>query len=240
MIKPEEKRQNNPEEEEQQTVLSVSLDKKQRRLYHLYGEAEQPILSVHEDILIKYRLMKGMTLSERQAAEIRMEDERYRAYILAIGYLGLQPRTKQQIHRYLLRKEFEEANIEYALERLENEHIVDDEQYARQFASGRMKNSLKGRLWIKQELRQRGVSSQAAADAVGSLDDEAELQAAITAAGKKWRSLKGETAEKRHKLFAFLLRRGFPGQTVRQAIQTVVDSEEETSFEEDDGLLLDN
>jgi regulatory protein len=226
--------------EEQQMILSVSLDKKQRRLYHLYAEAEQPILSVHEDILIKYRLMKGMELSERQLSEIRMEDERYRAYILAIGYLGLQPRTKQQIQRYLLQKEFEEANIQYALERLETEHIVDDEQYARQFASGRMKNSLKGRLWIKQELRQRGVSSQAAAEAVDDLDHEVELTVAITAAGKKWRTLKGEPRDKRHKLFAFLLRRGFPGQIAKEAIQAVVAGEGEAAFEAEDGLLLDN
>ncbi|MBD2870665.1 RecX family transcriptional regulator [Paenibacillus sp. IB182493] len=221
-------------------ILSVRQDKKERKRYHLYAESETLLLTVHEDILIKHRLMKGAELSMEQLEEIRTEDERYRAYALAVYYLGFKPRTRKQIHHYLSRKELEEDNIMFALDRLEKEHLVDDEQYARQFAAGRLKNGLKGRLWIKQELKQRGVSKQASAEAADALDRKLELAAAEKAAEKKWRSLKGETADRKRKLMGYLLRRGFPGDIVREAVKLVVSSGEADSSDEDDGLLLDN
>jgi regulatory protein len=221
-------------------ILSVRQDKKERKLYHLFADSEEPLLSVHEDILIRFRLMKGQLITAEQKDEIRTEDEQYRAYVLAIAYLGAKPRTRKQIEQYLLRKLFEEANIQYALDRLEREHIVDDEEYARQFAAGRVRNSLKGRLWIRQELQQRGVSKEAALEATNALDRETELTAAISAAAKKWRSLKGETFERKRKLMGYLLRRGFPGDIVKEAIKSIDMNEEVDAFEEDDGLLLDN
>lgn len=221
-------------------ILSIRQDKKERKLYHLYAETEEPLLSVHEDILIRYRLMKGRELSVEEIEDIRTDDERYRAYALAIAYLGAKPRTRKQIQLYLTRKLFEEQNIQYALDRLEREHIVDDEQYALQFAAGRLRNGLKGRLWIKQELQQRGVSKQAAAKAADALGREAELAAATSAAEKKWRTLKGETADRKRKLMGYLMRRGFPGDIVREAVKLAVSNGEADLFDEDDGLLLDN
>lgn len=230
----------NISEEEEWMILSVRLDKKERRLYHLFAESEEPILSVHEDILIRYRLTKGQILTEVQIEEIRMEDERYRAYVLAIAYLGARPRTRKQIEQYLNRKLFEADNIQYALDRLEREHIVDDEQYARQFATSRLKNSLKGRRFIQQELQQRGVSKEAAAEATGSLDRDVELASAQKAAEKKWRSVKGEPIDRKRKLIGYLMRRGFPSDIVKEAIKWIDQNGEDEAFEEDDGLLLDN
>jgi len=226
--------------EEEWMILSVKQDKKERKLYHLFAESEKPILSVHEDILIRYRLTKGQLVTEAQTDEIRMEDERYRAYVMAIFYLGARPRTRKQIEQYLNRKFFESDNIQYALDRLEREHIVDDEQYARQFAVSRLKNSLKGRRFIKQELQQRGVSKIAADEAIGLLDEKVELASAKKAAEKKWRSLKGEPFERKRKLMGYLMRSGFPGDIVKDVIKSIDLDGEEDSFEEDDGLLLDN
>jgi len=225
---------------EEWMILSVRQDKKERKLYHLFADSEEAMLSVHEDILIRFRLTKGQILTEVQIEEIRMEDERYRAYVLAIAYLGAKPRTRKQIEQYLNRKLFEADNIQYALDRLEREHIVDDEQYARMFAIGRLRNSLKGRRFIKQELQLRGVSKEAAAKATDSLDRKVELASAKKAAEKKWRSLKGEPVDRKRKLMGYLMRRGFPGDIVKEALKSIDLNGEDDVFEEDDGLLLDN
>ncbi|WP_238404369.1 RecX family transcriptional regulator [Paenibacillus paridis] len=225
---------------EEWMILSVRQDKKERKLYHLFAESEEPTLSVHEDMLVRFRLTKGQVLTEVQIEEIRTEDERYRAYVLAIAYLGPKPRTRKQIEQYLNRKLFEPDNIQYALDRLEREHIVDDEQYARQFATSRLKNSSKGRRFIKQELQMRGVSKEAAAEATDALDHEVEMLSAKKAAEKKWRSIKGEPFERKRKLIGYLMRRGFSSDIVKEAIKSIDLTGEEEAFEEDDGLLLDN
>ncbi|MFD0587510.1 regulatory protein RecX [Paenibacillus sp. GCM10027627] len=224
------------------TIEAVRRDKKEKRTYLIFAdlEAELPQIAVHEDIMIRFRLMKGQFVTIRQAEEIRMENSRYLAYAQAVAYLGAKPRTSKAIAQYLARKEFEEESIQYAVQRLESEQLVDDEQYARQFAASRMQSGLKGRLMIKQELQQRGVPKGIAAEALSGLDRGSELQAAIKLAEKKCRSVKGEAKQKRMKLMAFLLRRGFPGDIVREAIKGLDLRSAEQSDEEDDGVLLDN
>jgi len=221
-------------------IKAIERDRKYRHRYVIYGEGEEPLLSVHEDLLISHRLLKGQTFTEDQLEKIRNEDQRYRAYALGVGYLGLKARTKKQIEQYLTRKELEPEHIAYALERLETEQIVDDDEYAQQFAKQRIRSGLKGRRWIKQELQQRGVSSEAAAKALGDIDREDELAAAVHAAAKKWRSLKGEQVDRRRKLIGFLMRRGFPGDVIQEAVKATIEDAELDELEDDNGLLLDN
>ncbi len=56
----------NPSDVEEWMILSVRQDKKERKLYHLFAESEEAMLSVHEDILIRFRLTKGQILTEVQ------------------------------------------------------------------------------------------------------------------------------------------------------------------------------
>lgn len=230
----------NFEETDVYRIEAVRRDKKEKRRYHLYGGGEEPLLSVHEDIMIRFRLMKDGELTGETVRHIQDEDRRYQAYVLAVAYLGAKPRTSKQIHQYLTRKELDEPHIEYALQRLESEKLVDDELYARQFAESRLRSGHKGRLMIRQELQQRGVSKQAASEALSALDRDSELEAATALAQKKAKSLTGETAKRRAKLMGFLLRRGFPGDIVREAMKSVHLSSANGFDEEDDGVLLDN
>lgn len=221
-------------------IRSVKRDGKEKRRYLIYAEGEEPVLSVHEDIMIRYRLMKGQTITPAQVVDIRNEDERYQAYALAVAYLGAKPRTRRAISQYLTRKGLLEENVEYALNRLESEQLVDDEQYARQFATSRLRSGLKGRLMIKQELQQRGVPKQAAAEALSELDRDSELSAAKRLAEKKSRSLKGDLKQRKTKLMSFLLRRGFPGDIVREAMREIDWSSSDEQEEDDIGVMLDN
>ncbi|WP_338556060.1 RecX family transcriptional regulator [Paenibacillus sp. KS-LC4] len=201
-------------------IRAVEKDSKHRSRYLIFAGGEEPILSVHEDLLIRHTLFKGQLLTESQIEEIRSEDERYRAYAMAVYYLGFKPRTGKQIEQYLQRKLIAQDHINYTIERLEKEHIVDDEQYAMQFAAQRMKSSHKGRRYIQQELMQRGVSKTAALAATSAIDSEMELNAAISKATKKWRTIKGEPFERRRKLAAFLIRRGFPVDIIKAAVKS--------------------
>ncbi|MFC4775319.1 regulatory protein RecX [Paenibacillus sp. GCM10023252] len=223
------------------SITSVEQDRKERRRYHIYVDgAAEPMLSVHEDILIKFRLLKGQSFTSDELQHITKEDKRYRSYAMACTYLGLKSRTKKQIEQYLQRKEFEAEEISYTLERLERERIVDDEEYAKQFAAQRLRLGQKGRRWIKQELQQRGIDQGTAAEAANELDWEAELAAAEQAAEKKWRTLKGENFERRRKLMGFLMRRGFPGDITKEAIKKVAAGTIDDMEDDDDGQMLDN
>lgn len=203
-------------------ISSVEKARKQRGRYFIYKEGqEEPVLSVHEDIMIRFRLLKDAWVTEEDLRRIEAEDGKHRAYSLAVAYLGAKPRTRKEIERYLTRKELDEETIRETADRLESERLIDDADYAKAFASQRANSHAKGRMLIRQELMQRGIGKSEAAEAIESLDPQAELETAVAAAAKRWRSLKGELHERRYKLAQFLTRRGYPSGVVREALKTV-------------------
>lgn len=230
----------NSNNDEQWEIVSVKVDKDNKNRYLLYGYGDRLLMSVHEDLMVSYRLMKGSILPPELVDEVGNKDKQHQAYLLALRYLGIKPRTRNQLRQYLLRKELEEAYIEPALDRLENEKLVDDEEYARRFAASRMNSGLKGRLMIRQELQQRGVPKGIAADALAHMDSESELEAAVKLAHKKSRSLKGELYQRKQKLMAVLLRRGFPGRIAKEALKSVAWEAGHSPEEGEDGHMLDN
>lgn len=222
------------------TITSVEQDAKQHRRYHIYmDQAQEPMLSVHEDLLIRHRLFKGLELTESAITDIQAEDNQYRAYAMAVNYLGFRPRTSKEIERYLQRKEIEIEPIAYAIERLKQERLIDDDDYARRFAESRLRSGGKGRLLIQQELKMRGVDKNTADSASRELGRDVEQASADQAAAKKWRSMTGELYDKRRKLIQFLLRRGFPMDVAMQAVKQA--SADQVSDPDDEELgWLDN
>ncbi|MCM3745937.1 RecX family transcriptional regulator [Paenibacillus pasadenensis] len=219
-------------------ITRVEQHAKKRSYYWIYLDGqEEAELSLHEDILIKYRLLKGSMIEPNEMKAIAAENSRYRAYASAVFYAGFKMRTSKEMTAYLKRKEFEEAEIRYAIERLQQERIIDDSDYARMFAAQRLRSSGKGRMLIRQELERRGIHKETAGSTVQGLSEDEERSAALKVAEKKWRSLKGEDRERRMKLTGFLLRRGFPGGLVRDIVRQVSESAAE---ELEEGAWLDN
>ncbi|WP_274651478.1 RecX family transcriptional regulator [Paenibacillus humicola] len=214
--------------DELRRIASVEQDRKEKRRYHLILDGgDEPFMTVHEDILIRFRLLKGREIHPDELKDIIRENERHRAYALALSYLGARPRTRTEIARYLARKELDEEACRHAVERLQQERLIDDDDYADRFVSERMRSQLKGRRLLQQELMQRGVAKETAKTAAEAQGDDAETEAAVKAARKKWPHLKGELRERKMKLAAFLLRRGFPAPIARRAVQAAAAAPEE-------------
>lgn len=219
------------------TITSVEQVLRKRGQYLIYlDHAEDAAFVLHEDIIVRYKLLKGTLLNEAAIDDIQVANERHQAYMLAVAYLGARARTSKEIERYLLRKEVQPELIVQVVERLESERFIDDTDYATRFAGARLRLQHKGSRRIKQELIQRGVAKTVAAAAVDGLDSEAELQAAVRVATKKWPYLKGEDRDRKRKLLMFLLRRGYPHPIVKEAMTTVTQED----ILDDDGQMLDN
>lgn len=219
------------------TITAVERLRKEKHRYGVYVDHEEtPVLTVHEDILIRHRLLKGAAITADDIRRIKREDDSYRAYALAVAYLGAKPRTRAEIERYLRRKQIEPDTIGETADRLERERYIDDADYAERFARQRANVYYKGRNLIRQELMQRGISKETARRALAALESADELAAAVAAAEKKWRQLKGEPRERRNKLALFLLRRGYTGSIVKEALNRTT----RTDGDELDADWLDN
>ncbi|QWU14100.1 regulatory protein [Paenibacillus sophorae] len=178
-------------------------------------------LNVHEDIMIKYRMISENAFTKEDLQQIVLADERQRAYVEGLRYLERKPRTGMEMARRLRQKEIGEAIITEVLERLRRERLIDDTQYAKQWAEQRITGHRKGRLWVRHELRGKGIDKSVIADALDGISTEQERQSALELGRKKWNTIKGETSDKRRKTGAFLMRRGFSGEIVRSVLNSL-------------------
>jgi len=179
----------------------------------------EALLTVHEDTLVAWRLLKGRRLTGEEYERLKATERKEEAYRTALGMLERKARTTTELSRALKRKGYEPEAITGCLERLRANRMLDDSAFARRFAEQRAANHRKGRLLIRQELLQRGVGREEAEQALGELDGQVEQDAALALARKRWPQIKGADRERKMKLMSMLLRRGYPTSIVKSAVQ---------------------
>ncbi|MDQ0193415.1 regulatory protein RecX [Paenibacillus wynnii] len=213
-------------------ITRVERQKKSDHRYIIHFGAYN--MTVHEDVMIKYRMITDSHFMKSDLEEIVLADERQRAYVEGLRYLGHKPRTALEMTRRLRQKEIGETIIAETLQRLQREQYIDDPLYAKQWAEQRITNQRKGKMWIRQELREKGIDKSLIAEALDDITPEQEQQSALLSARKKWNLIRGEVPDKRRKTGAYLMRRGFSGEMVRQVLQILV--QEENFQGEDDEI----
>ncbi|MFM1650896.1 RecX family transcriptional regulator [Brevibacillus sp. B_LB10_24] len=190
-------------------VTAICQDKKNRHRYQVYIDDEYAF-DVHEDILIKYHLLKGTYIDETMGREVLQAEECQKAYLLALRYLGIRPRTTHQLEQYLVQKGFSEQIASQVSGRCAAQGYLNDETFARQWVAERLRNNPRGKYALRMELKQKGLPQEIIGDALGEVKQEEELEAARKFARKK---LRNEALPldrtKEQKLLAALLRRGF-------------------------------
>lgn len=191
------------------TITLVEKQKNNKHRYNVFLDGAFAF-SVHEDVMIKFRLVKGTAVDRDTLGTVVQEDERHRCYNEAIRYIGRSPRAVREVQQHLQRKGYAEELIVIVLERLAEHRYVDDGQFAKQWTEHRIVSQRKGRLWVKQELKDKGLTKEHIQTALANIDEETEFALAYELAVKKWRTTAdGDAAARKRKLAAYLLRRGY-------------------------------
>jgi regulatory protein len=150
---------------------------------------------------------------------------RDKAYDRALALLTARARSVSELRRTLLRKGEAASEVDTAVSRLSAQGLLDDDDFARQYARGRIQGSGLSRRRIIQELARKGVSGEVAARAIAVVCDEDGVNpssAMQRVAEKKWRSLtKLGGVVARRRLYAFLARRGFDPDEIRSAMSAL-------------------
>jgi regulatory protein len=143
-------------------------------------------------------------------------------YDQALRLLEFRARTVSELRGRLLRKGAPAADVDQVIDRLRDQKLLDDAEFARDFARKRVVGAGASRRRILQELARKGVARELADAAVEGLQerDGVDPTAAIhRVAEKKWQSL-GDLDDftKKRRLYAFLARRGFNPDEIRSAL----------------------
>jgi regulatory protein len=142
------------------------------------------------------------------------------AYLRALRRLARRDHSEAELRRALLDRGHERDEVEGALDRLRRERYLDDTAFAERFTRSRLAHHGLGRVRIRQGLRQRGVARpQSDAGIRAALADVSEGAVLESLARRYWRQhARVEPARRLPRLFAFLLRRGFAPDLVRDRL----------------------
>lgn len=197
-------------------ITAVHPDSKQKKRYQIYID-DTPAFSVHEDILVKYRLIKGRQLEAEEFAEIVIAEEKNKAYLQALRYLGIRPRSAAQLERYLCEKGYDRKIACEIRERCERQGYIDDREFAVQWVRERMKGKQRSVYALRRELQQKGIANEIINIAIGGISRDDEIDAARRLANKR---LKGEARpqdpNQERKLLQMLARNGFSSSILHQ------------------------
>jgi regulatory protein len=113
------------------------------------------------------------------------------AYIVALTLLSARELSEAQLRTRLRRREFDAAAIDEAVARLKEDRTLDDRRVA--LALARMESAIKhrGRSRVIQKIRQAGINSDTAEDAVQEVFEEVDESALLDRALE--RRLRGKT-----------------------------------------------
>ena len=164
-------------------------------------------------------LKVGQELSEDKIASLQAEDSRELAYQQALLFLSYRARSESEIRQNLSKHEIPSDVIEQTLERLSENRLADDHQFARAWVENRNTFRPRSRRALQMELRQKGLSDETSQSALEGLDEEA---LAYEAGLKKARRLQSEEwSGFRKKLSEHLARRGFPYSVIASVVSRI-------------------
>src|SRR5215472_11183888 len=180
------------------------------------------LMGVNAVIVLQMDLRLEQELSTEQLEQLHSEEVERRAVDRALNYLSYRPRSREEVRRYLRRKETPPDIIEAALARLDRLDFVNDRAFASFWIETREQFNPRGAHALKNELRMKGVDREVVEELV---DDEQDEERALRAGRKKALSLVNipgmDYATFRNRLGSFLQRRGFGYEVVTRTVRTL-------------------
>jgi regulatory protein len=152
------------------------------------------------------------------------EEESKNARRRAIRYLVYRDRSRNEIIRYLKKKNFSENAVDETLIFLENNEYINDKCFAMQFGRSRIINKKIGRLRLGLELGDKGLEKQIIEETLNSLYEEFdEKKIALSCAKKKLATYSSSNSERdRRRIAKFLERKGFPSGLIYKVVTQLV------------------
>jgi len=180
-------------------------------------------------------LRVGAELDEKKIEQLQVEDARERALQQAMLFLSYRARSESEIRKNLLKHEIPESVIELTLERLRQDGLANDNEFAQTWVENRSTFRPRSRRMLAMELRQKGLDDESTKAALAKVDDEPLAYEAAKKRATRFKDL--EWSEFRKKLSEFLARRGFSYPVIAPVVTRIwneAHNQEQHNFEEED------
>jgi len=164
-------------------------------------------------------LRRGQLLSDADIARLRALDDVEKAHERALRFLSFRPRSEAEVRRNLKDAEFAPPTIDAAIDSLKRAGLLDDRAFAQYWLENRGQFSPRSARALKVELRRKGVAAETIDESLQAAahgEDEVAFRAALARAR---RLAHLDAREFKHKLGAYLARRGFDYEVTLEAVR---------------------
>ena len=126
------------------------------RLYLSNGE----VIDTYDEIILKHELLLKKELDSYLYQKIITESKIQESYNATIKYITTRIRSTKEIIDYLKRKNIEDEDIEYIIEKLTKEKFLNDNIFCECFIKDKLKFTTMGEHKIIYELKKHNISPQ--------------------------------------------------------------------------------
>ncbi len=191
---------------------------------HIYLDEEYKA-TVDADWWYSEKYHNYKEIDESELAELLSSVSFRRAYNKGLDLIDRRPHASGELARKLRERDFEKDAIDYAIKRLSQYGLVDDEKFAKLFAKELAEKKHFGNKRIIQELMKRGVSREIAQNSVDSLDNDPVESIIIIIRRKYYAKLNDPKGVQ--SVISALLRKGYSYDEIKKALKEIEASEGE-------------
>jgi len=205
-------------------ITKIEKQKKNNKRYNLYI-ADEFYCGLYDDTILKFGIAAGDDITEEKLQHIREFDEYIYGKKISFDYLSYRIRTVAEIKKKLKSKDISPVIIDKVINHLNELSLVNDEEFAKQLITEKIKNKPAGKRLLQQKLFEKGIAKQVSEIALNKyLTDEAEKQMALKVYDKLKPKLKGADKQKaKQKIYETLARKGFEYDIINEIIREKAD-----------------
>lgn len=203
------------------TQIAATKRRPQWREIHLDGV---PALGCHVNVVARFRLREGLTLSDKQVDAIQQGQVRQACFDQATKYLQVRLHGRDELFQKLIRRNYTETIIRDVLDQLTQLGYVNDPEFARAKALSASRHKYHGRERARIDLLKAGVPDEVAELALNEVFTQSGGAAGARLLARKHaaRLRKLDPIVARRRLSGMLQRRGFDVDTIEAVVEETV------------------
>lgn len=169
-------------------VRKISKIETQKRpgRYNIYLDGKYAF-AVSEEILIRYRIAKGMEVDDELEQDIIANDDVSKLYSRSLDYLSHQLRAESEVRTKLQSISENVDAVEIVIQRLISENLLDDQNYADSYVRTMVLTSDKGPGVIKRNLISKKIPSNVVETSLLQIDSDQLMENGLKLANKQFK-----------------------------------------------------
>lgn len=203
-------------------MLSIIRITKDKGPFYQIDFSDGESLKVSEDILVRYRLLKGQELENETIEEIKKNSGFDFGLQQALNYLSYQLRTEKEIRIYLKDKEIGQEDRHKIVDRLKELGLINDLTYGESYVRTNMRLSDKGPKKLAMQMQQKGLTPEIIEQALEQYTFEDQVENAHQTAEKTYNKNYGKSQkELLRNIQQRLMTKGFSSDVIQEAIEAL-------------------